>query len=413
MARRLFVSMIVALLVAALVPAAALGAGRCHVVKFHASGNFAGSFSSLQDAIGGGDASDTGSTLRITGTCHGPVGVFVSMNLVGRGPATLDGGDPQAVLSTFPGTTVNITNLRIRNGRSLGIAGVVNFGVMHLRDSSVTENDGCSGGITNAGTLVIENSIVSGNTSPFNCGGAIFNTGDLTMIDSSVTANTGGIGGISNGGTLNVTNSSIDGNTSLGYGGGVYNWGTAMITGSTVNGNDAAFGGGGITNTAFASMTVTDSIVSGNSAGLGGGGVINGGGINNSGALILTGSTVSGNSATFWGGGILNIGGSGGSLNVSDSRIGAAGAPNSSGSLGGGIFNYGGVVAFFGQPTTIAFNHAGVLGGGIYQRPLPPTTPPMPAPIVICGSPSLIVYGAGNTPDNSFDEALGSNTLCP
>jgi hypothetical protein len=413
MRRRLLVSLIVGLLVAALGPAAAVGAGRCHVVKFNASGSFAGSFSSLQDAIGGGDVSDTGSTLRITGTCHGPVGVFVSMNLVGLGPATLDGGNPQAVLSTSPGTTVNITNLRIKDGSSsLGIAGLVNSGVMHLKDSSVTGNDGCNGGISNAGTLTIENSTVSGNTSPFNCGGAIFNTGDLTVIDSSITGNSGGIGGIANGGTLNVTNSSIDGNTSLGYGGGVYNWGTATIAGSTVSGNNAAFGGGGISNTAFATMTVTDSIVSGNSAGLGGGGVINGGGINNSGALILTRSTVSGNSATFWGGGILNIGGFGGSLNVNGSWIGAAGAPNSSGSLGGGIFNYGSVVAFFGQPTTIAFNNAGVLGGGIYQRSLSSTTP-TPAPVVICGSPSLVVYGAGNTPDNSFDEAMGSNTICP
>jgi hypothetical protein len=413
MRRRLLVSLTVALLVAALVPAAAAGAGRCHVVKFNASGDFVGWFTSPQDAIGGGDVGDTGSTLLITGTCHGPVGVFVSMNLVGRGPATLDGSDHQAVLSTNPGTTVNVTNLRIKNGRSEGIAGLVNFGVMRLKDSSVTGNTGCNGGIANAGTLTIESSTVSGNTSPFNCGGSgIFNTGVLALIHSSVTGNTGGAGGgIANGGTMTISDSLVDGNTSLSSGGGIYNWGTVTITNTSVSDNTAAFSGGGISITAFATMTVTDSRVGGNTAGLGGGGVINGGGIFNGGTLTLTRSIVGGNSATFWGGGILNVGGFGGSLTLDGSSIGVAGAPNTSGSQGGGIFNFGSVVSFVGHPSTIAYNEAGSLGGGIYNRSSSSSIPV--AGVVLCGSPSMVVYGAGNVPDNSFDEVLGTNTICP
>ncbi len=414
MRRVTVVSILVALLVAGLVPFnVAAGTPSCHVVKVSAAGKVVGTFGSPQDAIGGGDVSDTGSTLLITGICSGPVAVIVSMNLVGKGHATLDGGGPQAMLSTFPGTTVNVTNLRIRNGVSFGIAGLVNSGDMHLKDSSVTGNSGCNGGISNSGNLTIEHSTISGNSSPFNCGGGgIFNTGTLALIDSTVSGNTGGGGGgIANGGTMTITNSSVDGNTSLGYGGGIYNWGTATIAKSSVSGTAAAYGGGGVTNTAFATMTVTRSTIRGNSSGLGGGGVINGGGIENIGTLTLTRSTVSGNSATNWGGGILNIGGYGGSLTLDGSAIGARGAPNSSGSLGGGIFNYGGVVIFANNPTEIAYNHAAVLGGGIYTRP-DSSSIPIPG-TVVCGSPSLVSYGPDNSPDNSYDMTLGTNTVCP
>lgn len=411
MRRAAIVAATVAFLLAGLLPSTvAAGAPPCHVVKMSPAGRVVGTFRTLQDAIGGGDVSDTGSTLLITGTCHGPVGVFVSMNLVGRGPATLDGGGPQAVLSTNPGITVNVTNLRIVNGSSDGIAGLVNFGVMTLTDSSVTGNTGCNGGIDNSGYLTIVRTTVSGNSSPFNCGGSIFNHGSLALIDSTISGNTGGAGaGVSNGGTMTIANSAIVGNTSLGSGGGIYNWGTATVKNSIVTGNTAAFGGGGVTNTAFATMTVTDSIISGNDSGQGGGGVINGGGIENLGTFTLTRSTVSGNSATNWGGGILNIGEYGGSLTLDGSTVGAMGAPNTSGYQGGGIFNFGGAVTFVNHPTTIAYNQAGSLGGGVYNRASSSNVPGT----ITCGSPSSLIYGAGNTPDNSFDETLGTNTVCP
>jgi len=400
-----------ALLIASLLPAiAAAGTAGCHVVKFNAAGMAVGRYTSLLDAIGGGPDSDTGSTLMITGTCAGGVDVIVSMNLVGRGRATLDGGGHRAVLSTLPGTTVNITNLTIKGGSSEGIAGLVNFGNTHLTDSSVIGNTGCNGGIANSGALTIEDSTVSGNSSPFNCGGAgIHNTGTLALIRTTVDENTSG--GIANGGTMTITDSSIDRNTSLSYGGGIYNWGTAVITNSSVSENTAAFGGGGLSNTALATMTVMDSIIRGNTAGHGGGGVINGGGINNAGSLTLTRSTVDGNHATLWGGAILNIGGYGGSLTLDGSTIGSASQPNTSGYQGAGIFNFGSVVTFVNHTTEIAYNQAALAGGGIYNRADSSTIPV--AGTVLCGSPSLVIYGAGNSPDNSYDETMGVNTICP
>ena len=168
----------VTLLIAGLLPVTvAAGTPPCRVVKFNAAGRAVGVFTSPQDAISPNYLLDTGSTLQITGSCVGPIYLLVSMNLVGRGRATLDGGGHGAVLSTDPGTTINVTNLTITNGhREQGIGGIINFGDMHLTNSVVTGNSGCVGGIANAGTLTIENSTISGNSGPYNCGGpGIFN----------------------------------------------------------------------------------------------------------------------------------------------------------------------------------------------------------------------------------------------
>ena len=62
-------------------------------------------------------------------------------------------------------------------------------------------------GLSNNGTLSINNSIISGNT-----GGGVFNYGTLTIKNSTISGNTGG--GISNFyGTLTIDNSTISGNT--------------------------------------------------------------------------------------------------------------------------------------------------------------------------------------------------------
>ncbi len=69
-------------------------------------------------------------------------------------------------------------------------------------------------------------------------------------------------------------------------------------------------------------MTVTDSTLSGNSAGVG-----SGGGIDNSGTVMVTNSTLSGNSVSFGpnnnGGGIANSG----TLTVIDSTLSGNSAP--------------------------------------------------------------------------------------
>ena len=116
----------------------------------------------------------------------------------------------------------------------------------------------------------------------------------------------GGGGGIYNAGTLTVTNSMLSGNSADDGGGGIYNSGALTVANSTLSGNSADDGGGGIYNSG--ALTVANSALSANSAVYGGGG-----GIHSSGTLTVTNSTLSVNSAMRYdagGGGICSSGSS-------------------------------------------------------------------------------------------------------
>jgi CSLREA domain-containing protein len=143
------------------------------------------------------------------------------------------------------------------------------------------------GGILNNGaaaTALIINSIISGNL--------------------AVAGNSGGGGGIANvGGTVLIENSTISGNSAYGGGGIRSSGGTVAILNSTISGNTANIAGGGI-GTTLATMTIVNSTISGN-VGLTGGGGIN----TNTATVNIFNSTISGNSVTAFGrgGGIENF----------------------------------------------------------------------------------------------------------
>jgi transcriptional regulator with XRE-family HTH domain len=122
---------------------------------------------------------------------------------------------------------------------------------------------------------------------------------------------------LSNAGTLTLINSTISGNTALIYssassfpssnypnGGGIFNdvGGKLTLINSTVSGNRADASGGGIFNSPSATLTLINSTVSSNLSD-------SGGGISNDGGtLTLINSTISDNKAQRDGGGILNSG---------------------------------------------------------------------------------------------------------
>jgi hypothetical protein len=150
---------------------------------------------------------------------------------------------------------------------------------------SLTMQNGCapsSGGIHNAGQLLMSGVTLAGNTATSGHGGGLGNErGNAELVDSLVSDN----------------QASRDG-------GGIYNARNAVLVlnRSTVVGNGAA-AGGGIENM-FAQATLMNSTVSTNDA-------ANGGGISNSGGAFLTllNSTVAGNTAGR-GPGLLNRNGS-------------------------------------------------------------------------------------------------------
>ncbi|MCW5201474.1 hypothetical protein VU12_00855, partial [Desulfobulbus sp. US4] len=221
--------------------------------------------------------------------------------------------------------------------------GIYNAGTIILNESIVRDNSlsptldatwvECYGaGIYNAGTAILNNSTVSGNSildiagqGNNAMGGGIYNSGELTLTGSLVKENLvswtgdkpgqqamgGGIANVSSRSFV-LNNSTIIGNSLScsnnggqdGFGGGISNYGDHLI--ATLN-NSTISGntgsqGGGIANLRNVTITLNNSTVSGNS----------GAGIDNSWDVIATliHSTIIGNSSTgirCWGGSTVTL----------------------------------------------------------------------------------------------------------
>jgi CSLREA domain-containing protein len=179
--------------------------------------------------------------------------------IVGASAAStiLDGGQLDRVLDIPAGIHVEIQGVTIRNGRVAG----------------------AGGGIRNAGTLDLSQSLVTANSasgSGTGFGGGISSDGtgsQLNLSQSTVSGNTAdaGGGGLALSGPAQVSESTVSGNRSNSYGGGIYVFAKTKVVfaGVTITGNTAANTGGGIfTEVApFISVDVPelrDSIVAGN-----------------------------------------------------------------------------------------------------------------------------------------------------
>jgi Right handed beta helix region len=244
-------------------------------------------YASIKSAIAASTTLD-GDTLAIAAGTYTEPGILVDKSLILQGSsatttiaraAEAPDTAPDRVFTIPSGVTVTIQNLTIRHGRT--------------RDSG--------GGVSNAGTLTLTHSIVSGNTVTYGWGGGLTNGGTLTLTHSTIRSNKTfgylGLGGglYNSGGTLTLTQSTISSNTAD-DGGGLYNYaGTLTLTQSTVSDNNA-WGGGGLFNYR-GTLTLINSTISDNDAELVGGLYSYGR------TLTLTQSTVSGNA----GGGVYNV----------------------------------------------------------------------------------------------------------
>lgn len=141
-----------------------------------------------------------GQTINLSGTSI-TITDDITINGPGADQLTISGNNAVRIFDVSSGRRVAIDGVRISNGASAV--------------------DG--GGIRNAGTLTVTNSVVSNNVTSGSAGGA----------------------GISNTGTLKIENSTLSGNTAAGSGGAVRNTGTLRISNSTLSGNQAAIRGGG------------------------------------------------------------------------------------------------------------------------------------------------------------------------
>ena len=249
------------------------------------------------------------------GNLAGDLDITQSVRLLGAGAANtvIDGNGIDRVLDV-QGGNVEIQGVTIRGG---------------VVEDTEALLDGTGGGVRNEGTLLIADSVVTGNRATQGAGVGNYN-GTLNIQRSVITGNgdsaTQRGGGIANysyydPAHLLISDSTVSGNRAS-TGGGINNHGydglaSAVITGSTISGNNAD-AGGGIGNRAVyyaeqganAALTIQGSTLSGNVASATGGGIHNQASADSDASLNIGTSTITNNTAT---------GGVGGGIHVADS----------------------------------------------------------------------------------------------
>ena len=240
------------------------------------------------------------------------------------------------------------------NAPEFRIITIASLGNLKLQQMTLTGGLASSGGgIRNDGTLTIENTTISGNTTGIT-GGGVLNSGTLSINNSILSGNVAQYGGagLINYGTLTIENSTISSNVASYPGGGIRNFGNLTIGNSTISGNTGYFSGGGVVNYGAGILVIENSIISGNI--IAGPYFNSGGGVSNFGSLTLQNSTISINTAER-GGGLLNSG----KVSVKSSSISGNTAVN-----GGGLTNYGSLTI---ENSVISGNTANKGGGGVYS----------------------------------------------
>jgi hypothetical protein len=256
--------------------------------------------------------------------------------------ATISGaaGSRGGAVFNGPGRRLTISGSSLtKNGAYYG-GGVIfnNRGTVTIENSTISKNTSSAGGAVYSyrGTVEIENSTVSGNKAipaarqPYDWGGGVFSAGSyLTISDSVFSKNSAsyGAGIMARISSVEIENSVISGNKATVFGGGVFTYLSYLTVEESEFTKNSAVIGGGIANITSLSLEIKNSTISGNKAANGAGisssevsGTIDnstisankasnsGGGISHSyGSLVVTNSTITGNSAAR-GGGIDNAG---------------------------------------------------------------------------------------------------------
>jgi hypothetical protein len=277
-----------------------------------------------------------------------PLALSRSVSIRGRRNVPLDGGDATRVLSIAAGTVVTLRDVVVQRGFAVDGGGIHSAGALTLERCLVRDNHASArgGGLFIAsGSYLLKDTDVADNEAINEGGGLVdFSTDGATIIDSRITGNLsngpgGGIRHVS-GRLLTIAASTIAGNQitspATQTGGGIASQGGPInISYSTISGNKAHFAGGIYVVAPAASAPAT---------------------------LNLSHSIVAGNTAVSDGGGIFAFGSN---INVTNSTI----AHNLAGAGGGGgigIQNTSAVAAAVSLVhTTVAFNRAQSLGGGI------------------------------------------------
>ena len=303
-------------------------------------------------------ASSTGSTILVKGTCIGNFTIAgKALTIKGNPTATLDGDDAFRPLGiNSPGKVVHLVGLTVTGGVAQFGAGIFSIADgltldrVTVKDNLATSSSApaTGGGIFAAGNLTLTDSTVSGNRArttdgggEANGGGIATTGGDLTITHSKVTGNRA---------TADLSSGDSDA-----AGGGIFlSSGELTMKGTTVAANRvvasgpgpvSAIGGGVYTQFAPPTDSVNDSVITGNAATASSAGQATaaGGGIHDT-RLHVTASTVSNNLAVASGSSVLVQGGGLGAegvtltrSTVSGNRARGASTSSDANTQGGGI----------------------------------------------------------------------------
>jgi hypothetical protein len=197
--------------------------------------------------------------------------------------------------------TPNFRIVEVAERATVAITGLTITGGKLISDASQ------GGGIANEGTITsLSNDSIRGNRAGF--GGGVYNNGRISNLDNdTISGNSAGNGGgVANLGRITSFSNDTVSSNRAGIGGGISNGGAitslrhSVISDNHLTANGA---GGGIAN-AFGRLNMTGDRVVRNTATAGP--QASGGGIDNSGRLMLARSVVSGNVARGVGGGLRN-----------------------------------------------------------------------------------------------------------
>ena len=302
----------------------------------------------------------------------------ISINGLGMDTTVISNGLFNQVFEVEPAGDLSLSNLEVKLGWTTGSGGNISVdrGSLSLQSCRVTGGlaAGHGGGIMlySGASAIIISSVISGNETN-GSGGAIYavatsGTPSLQIISSRLQDNEAGGGGgavYMTDGTLVIDESELTGNTAEVDGGGIAlvktlnAWnGTLSITATTVSDNSGRNGGGLYYYIPDGGgLAIDSSTFQGNSAATQGGGIYSY--LEDPDGITIVNSTISGNQADLDAGGILFYGGDPGQdLELSSCTVTDNTADTDASDTGGagGLFSFGsGAIVM--RNTVVAGNH--------------------------------------------------------
>lgn len=281
------------------------------------------------------------------------------------------GADACVLFNTGTATLTDCT--MTGNSTGFGSGGLYNEGTLKMYGGTISSNSGGDGGVfAHGGRTYLDGVAITGNASSNGGGIVVSNDAILYANGCSIATNTarGAGGGLYDAGTAILSDCTISGNSAGSQGGGVAvgplaNKAVLTMTDSTVSGNTSVSNGGGIFNNGTAELT--DCTLANNNADQGTNGFsANGGGLDDSGTATLIFCTISGNTTSYEGGGIYDGGLGADTVTLTDTIVAGNTTTSSSSSATGAVdvvVNGGGSI-LTGTYNLIGTITTGFLSGG-------------------------------------------------